>query len=131
MIDGAGVGGEEAFVLMRSGLLSVMVLLACASPSQAEPPADDVPAQLVKASQPKYPAGPFQRGVQGTVVVDFTVDEKGKPRDLKVVESIPELDEAALDCVKKWRFTPAKRAGKPVASHASAPITFRMTGRKK
>ena len=101
------------------------------TPEHGERPAYDVPAQLVKGGQPKYPAGPYRQGVQGTVVVDFTVDEKGQPRDLKIVESIPGLDDAALECVKKWRFTPAKRAGKPVASPASAPITFRITGRKK
>jgi protein TonB len=49
----------------------------------------------------------------------------------RVVRSIPELDAAALACVKEWRFRPAMKAGQPVATVASAPITFTITKKDK
>jgi protein TonB len=110
--------------------LLTLLFLAGYSPASEKPTAYDEPPRLVKGGQPKYPAGPFREGVEGTVLIEFTVNEKGDPTDLKVVESIAGLDQAALDCVKKWRFSPAKKAGKPVAAQANAPVTFRITGKK-
>jgi hypothetical protein len=44
-----------------------------------------------------------------------------------VIQSIPELDAAAIECVKTWLFRPAKKDGKPVATIAHAPVSFRVT----
>jgi len=32
--------------------------------------------------------------------------------------------------VKEWRFRPARKAGRPVSTIASAPVTFRITDKK-
>ena len=111
------------------GVCFLACLLSTASFAEKAASSDE-PPRLVKGGQPKYPMEPFRKGVEGTVVIEFTVSAKGDPTDLKVVESVPGLDQAALDCVKKWRFTPAKVAGKPVAAQAKAPVTFRITGKR-
>ena len=86
----------------------------------------DEPPRILKMTKPKYPAEPFYNKVEGTVEIEFIVDEKGKPTDLTVVRSVPGLDEAALACVKKWKFKPAQKQGKPVKTRARAPVTFRI-----
>ncbi len=43
-----------------------------------------------------------------------------------MVESVPALDGAAVDCVKRWKFKPALKGGKPVAVLARAPVIFRL-----
>jgi protein TonB len=91
----------------------------------------DEPPRLSKQTRPQYPQGPFARGVQGTVTIEFTVDEKGRVRDPVVIKSIPDLDNAALDCVKKWRFVPARKEGRAVATRALAPVTFTITHDKR
>ena len=91
----------------------------------------DEPPKIVRQTKPVYPKKPFWDGVQGTVLIEFVVDETGSVRNATVKKSIPGLDDAALDCVKQWRFSPARKAGTPVAAVAQAPVTFRITERKK
>jgi len=56
------------------------------------------------------------------VTVDFLVDEKGKPQDLRVVESAGEvLNAAVIEAVKGWEFTPARKNGVPVKRTDAAP----------
>jgi TonB family protein len=64
---------------------------------------------------------------QGTLVLSIVVDEQGRPRDLKVVKPLGlGLDEKAIEAVRKWRFSPGKLKGKPVAVQASVQVTFRL-----
>jgi protein TonB len=78
-----------------------------------------------------YPRKAFEDGVEGTVEIEFVIDETGKVGRTRVVKSIAGLDEAALTCVRQWRFIPARKAGKPVASVALAPVGFRITEGKQ
>lgn len=91
----------------------------------------DEPPKPLKLKKPVYPKEPFYAGVEGTVLVEFVVDETGHVTNATVKESVPGLDEAALDCVKQWTFSPARKGGTPVASVAHAPVKFTITGRKK
>jgi protein TonB len=86
----------------------------------------DSPPVAVKQKRPRYPDKAFRAGIEGTVVVEFTVDVTGKPTNLKVIKSVPQLDEAAVETVKKWKFKPATKGGKPVAVVAHAPVGFRI-----
>jgi periplasmic protein TonB len=61
----------------------------------------------------------------GTVYVLFVVDESGRVENPIVHESPdPVYDKPALDAVRKWKFEPGKRNGKPVRFRMRAPITF-------
>lgn len=110
----------------------VAALLAVAIAAEAAQSGDyDEPPKVVKQTTPNYPAAPFSRGIEGTVEIVFVVDEKGRVTDLRVIKSIPELDRAALDCVKKWKFRPAKKGGRAVRTEALAPVIFRITRNKE
>jgi len=60
------------------------------------------------------------------VEVEFLIDVKGRVASTRIIRSVPGLDEAAVECVRKWRFEPARKAGKVVATVARAPVTFRI-----
>jgi TonB family protein len=86
----------------------------------------DEPPRLVQQAKMSYPQRAFDEGVEGTVTIEFAVDEEGAVAHAEVRASVPELDDAALAAVRAWRFVPAKLEGKPVASMASTPVTFRI-----
>jgi TonB family protein len=86
----------------------------------------DEPPRLERQTKPSYPREAFLQRVQGTVLVEFLIDERGRVAHAEVRESIRLLDQAALDTVREWRFIPARSSGQPVASAARAPLTFRI-----
>jgi protein TonB len=84
----------------------------------------DTPVRLLRKTRPVYPRDAFKRGIQGTVLLEILIDAHGRVARARVLESIPALDEAALEAVRCWLFEPARHAGVPVATLAQAPITF-------
>lgn len=80
----------------------------------------------------KYPQEAIDQGIQGRVLVDFIVDEKGNVTDVQVLRgSHPLLDEAAVKVVEAsptWR--PARMKGSKVRSEISVNIEFRLERNK-
>ena len=69
------------------------------------------------------PSDLSRRYVGATVVLRLTVDEAGQPRDISVVQPIdPELSQSVIAAMAQWRFTPAQKDGKPVATRVELPI---------
>jgi TonB family protein len=91
----------------------------------------DRPPVPIHITQPRYPPSAFQKGISGTVEVEILIDKTGRVAKARVVKSIPQLDAAALECVRDWVFRPAQKAGEPVATVASAPVTFKILDKKK
>jgi protein TonB len=86
----------------------------------------DEPPRALKMTQPKYPTEVFRRRVSGTVLLRVVIDTEGKVKDPRVIRGIPELDAAALDATKGWRFAPARKAGQPVQVTVDAPVSFKV-----
>ena len=60
-----------------------------------------------------------------TVYIMFIIDENGRVTNARVQKSTDaQFDKEALDAVRKWRFEPGKRGGKPVRFRMRVPITF-------
>jgi TonB family protein len=57
--------------------------------------------------RPVHPPIARANGIAGTVVVDATVDSSGRVVDPLVRQSVPMLDQAAVDAVRQWRFEPS------------------------
>lgn len=78
--------------------------------------------------QPDYPPAAARVREEGTVLVRVEVDASGTPSRVSIARrsGSRDLDRAALDAVKQWRFRPAIRDGKPAASVAEVPVEFRL-----
>jgi TonB family protein len=86
----------------------------------------DQPPRAIKIVKPKYPKDALAKGIEGVVEVEILIDAGGKVTRARVLKSVPGLDEAALDTVERWRFSPAMKNGHPVATTARAPVMFRL-----
>ena len=76
---------------------------------------------------PQYPAAALRRGESGTVMVRVEVDTSGMPAGVALVKrsGSRDLDRAAMEAVREWRFQPAQRNGKAIASSLVIPIDFK------
>lgn len=81
----------------------------------------------------KYPDAAKAKGLEGKVVVRFTVDAKGKVVNPTVIKSVdPMLDAEALRVVGKMpAWKPASVDGKPVDSQFVVPVSFKLSGADK
>jgi TonB family protein len=87
---------------------------------------DETPPKPVKILRPDYPKAPFDVKIEGTVVVDLLIGEQGEVAHLEIRKSVPELDGAAMACVRQWAFEPGRVGGVPRATIAHAPVSFRI-----
>lgn len=77
--------------------------------------------------EPEYSEDARKAKFQGTVVIALVVDEKGNPREIRVVRPLGMgLDQKAIEAVEKWRFRPGQKDGKPVATQATIEVSFRL-----
>ena len=77
-------------------------------------------------ADPVYPAIAISARIDGMVILEATIDETGVVRDVKVLRSIPMLDQAAMDAVKKWRYTPTLLNGAAVPILLTVTVTFSL-----
>jgi periplasmic protein TonB len=66
------------------------------------------------------------KGIEGDVVLEIMLDSKGNiVGPIKVTQSIPLLDEAAIEALRQWRFLAARdRDGKPIRVILDVPLRF-------
>ncbi|WP_407507987.1 energy transducer TonB, partial [Xanthomonas euvesicatoria] len=76
---------------------------------------------------PRYPSAALRRGDAGDVVVRVDVDAAGNPGGVTLVQrsGSRDLDRAAMEAVRHWRFHPAQRNGQPVAGSMDIPFEFK------
>lgn len=90
-----------------------------------------LPAGSLKVSHrvlPAYPMMARRHGLEGTVVLRLLVKETGDVGDVVVdaQSGCVDLDKAAIEAVRNWRFIPATRGGVAVAVWVRQPVTFRL-----
>ena len=90
-------------------------------------PYDDPPVPLRPIRQ-KYPEIAQEAGIEGTVVVQVFVDDRGRVKETIILKGIPNtgLDEAAADAIRNVRFRPAKQRERAVGVWISIPVNFRL-----
>ena len=132
---------KQLSTMLKFGFAITFVFLACiSSPAQtaSAPAAPSAPAKVgngvspprvIHAPDPKYSAEARSAHFQGTCVLWLIVDSDGQPRDIKVARTLGKgLDEKAIEAVRKWRFEPARKDGKPVAVQINVEVSFRLYG---
>jgi protein TonB len=86
----------------------------------------DLPPRVLVQTRPIYPRAAVDEKLEGTVMVELLINELGRVAHAEIRASLPDLDQAALACVRDWQFDPARRNGRPVACVALAPVGFRF-----
>lgn len=75
---------------------------------------------------PVYPELAKKAGVQGTVIIEAVIDARGRVVNAIVLKGLPMLDEAALEAVRKWVYTPTLLDGVPTPVIMTVTVRFRM-----
>lgn len=75
---------------------------------------------------PPYPPLAKIARIQGTVVVEITMDTDGNPKSTRSLEGPPQLREAAESYAMKWKFQPALQNGKPTAATFKMSIPYKL-----
>ncbi|KFA33191.1 energy transducer TonB, partial [Xanthomonas vasicola] len=99
-----------------------------AAPSKAPVAGGDRPVPIQgQMPPPRYPSAALRRGDAGDVVVRVDVDAAGNPGGVTLVQrsGSRDLDRAAMEAVRHWRFHPAQRNGQPVAGSTDIPFEFK------
>ena len=77
----------------------------------------------VKDVRPIYPPIAVSYGLKGTVILEATIDERGRVVDARTVRSIPVLEEAAINAVRQWEFQP------PIVDGVPKQVVITVTAR--
>lgn len=88
----------------------------------------DLSTSLMSGTPPRYPVGSRRKREQGVVVLRVVIAESGRVEDVSVATSsgFPDLDQAALQAIKLWRWAPTIRNGAPVRVAGSVVIPFKL-----
>jgi periplasmic protein TonB len=75
---------------------------------------------------PRYPDSARRQGITGTTTLLFEVLDNGRVGEVQIENSAghPDLDQAAAEAIKKWRFEPARRGNQPVVVWLRMPVKF-------
>jgi protein TonB len=82
--------------------------------------------RLVKRVEPGYPEIARQAHIQGTVILEATTDITGRVVGVKVLRSVPLLDEAAVDAVRQWLYEPMVVNGRPRGVVFTVTLRFEL-----
>ena len=106
---------------------------APAPPAPPAPPSvvtgADLSARMIAGAPPRYPIECRRKKEQGTVVLALTLGVDGRVASISIARSSghERLDDAALSAVRKWRWQPLVKDGKPVMVKGQVEIPFVLT----
>lgn len=83
------------------------------------------PKKLVDV-RPVYPEIARSARVEGTVILEAVLDRTGRVSQVRVAKSSPLLDQAAIDAVRQWQYSPSTLHGQPVEVLMTVTITFKL-----
>ncbi len=84
------------------------------------------PPRKIVDVRPAYPDIARKARVEGTVILESVLDTSGNVTQLRVIRSVPLLDQAALDAVRQWKYTPTQYGGRPVSVLMTITIRFTL-----
>ena len=83
------------------------------------------PRKIVDVA-PIYPSLARMAHVEGVVILEAVIDARGNVESVRVLRSIPQLDQAAADAVRQWRFTPARLNTETVPVVMTVTVNFTL-----
>ena len=108
---------------------------AASAPAPPAPPAPpvDIQASVDISSKnmnpPRDPPAAFRAGIQGEVILIIDVDANGNVTNVAVEKSSRnrDLDRAAMEAARKWKFNPASSGGQKAAGRVRVPVNFALS----
>nr|WP_267136810.1 energy transducer TonB [Vibrio sp. A2-1] len=96
--------------------------------SNQEPVLVTKPSFSSRPTPPNYPRQARRRGVEGVATYEVWLDAEGKQIKQALVNSSGALmlDNAALDAIKQWKFSPHTVNGRAIAHRVQIPVRFRL-----
>ena len=82
--------------------------------------------RLVKRVEPAYPEIARLARIQGTIILEATTDMYGRVVGVKVLRSVPLLDEAAVGAVRQWLYEPMVVSGRPRGVVFTVTLRFEL-----
>jgi len=136
-------------LLGAAGLLAIAAPiifgLTNATPGRAEsqtentaPPAQQTEPKSVRVSKdvmqglirkkvnPVYPDAARKEHIEGTVVLNATINKHGDIENLQIVSGHPMLAPAAIEAVKQWKYKPYLLNGEPVEVITQVQVNFTL-----
>lgn len=83
-------------------------------------------ARKIVHVQPIYPELARKVRVEGIVVLEARIDEVGNVSSLRILRGHPLLNQAALDAVKQWKYSPTLLNGEPVPVMTTISVVFSL-----
>jgi TonB family protein len=85
------------------------------------------PPELLREVRPSYTEEARRRAVSGEVVLEIVVRSDGRVGEMKVLRGLGSgLDQRAVDAVRQWQFSPARRHGTPVDVLVEVAVEFKL-----
>src|SRR5688572_25818750 len=113
--------------------LTALVTCACVIATWAQSPASApstsaafVPPKVIRRVLPLYPVPARRAEISGTVVTDVNIATSGDVSPSRASQSIPLLDQAALDALARWQFVPPRIEGQFAAGATTVAMNFRL-----
>jgi len=126
------IGGDSAPTQQPTDTSRGGSTFGAALPNIAARPSDGLTHMAIPRGgyqvRPAYPSSARRLGIQGKTTLRVYVAADGRVGEVMVQESAghPDLDSAAADAVKRWRFEPARRGAEPVGVWVLLPVEFRL-----
>jgi TonB family protein len=100
------------------------------APSKVDSPTDPSikPPRALHTPEPRYSASARAQKIEGTVTISAIISADGHPYSVKVIKSLePSLDANAIEAIKKWKFAPATKDGRPIAVRLNVDMSYHLT----
>jgi len=81
----------------------------------------------LSGADPVYPPIAQAARVQGIVIIEATIGADGHIINARILRSVPLLDQAALDAVRQWQYTPTMLNGVPVPVIMTVTVSFTLS----
>lgn len=85
------------------------------------------PPRTIFSPDPDYPKAGKDAKITGQEILLVVIGKDGQVQDVKAIKSLgEEFDTSSMDAVKKWKFEPAQKDGKPVPVEVRIEIVFKL-----
>lgn len=81
-------------------------------------------ATLIAQVKPSFPPAARAARVSGSVTLQAVISRTGRIKSIKVMKGDPVFNEAAMEAVRQWRYTPQMLGGQPIEVTSTIPVNF-------